>query len=206
MQNMEEYLSQFLKINDKVLICCSRYSPTGRRVKAEVARCGAIPVFWDEDYRWGSLLRLTFTDRHRAVAGPPMLLLGLSKLSKQLGVPLYIRNVLVIGECEDWIKDAISTGLDCRVWSLEGELPRREIPEDVRELSERIIRWSSVLDCRIVKGSYGLEMQVVTFPGKKLPKFPSCAKLDVQTFSGEKHIPYHILYNPKNPGTYMKDH
>lgn len=205
-ENMEQCLSGFLKIHDKVLICCSQHSPTGKRMKAIISSCGAVPVFWTEDYRWGSLLRLAFTGRHRVIAGPPMLMLGLSKLSKQLGIPLYVRNVVLIGECDEWIRDAIAAGLDCRVWSVPGEFPRGDLPQDVRDLKTEILRWSSVLDCRIVKGSYGLEMQVVSFPGKKLPRFPTCAKLEIQPYNREAHIPFYIAYNSKNPGSYLKNH
>ena len=202
----KEALACFLKHNDRVLICCSRKSPNGIAMERAVSEYGGIPMFWFEDYRWSALLRRVFTGRHRVLAGPPMLLLGLSKLSKQLGTPLNIRHVLLIGPCEDWVRNAIEQGLDCKIWPIPLDHPRLSQEDELRELKLQILRWSSVLDCRIVKGTYGLEIQAVIFPGKKLPQFPTCAKLDAQPYNRERHIPYYIAYHPKNPGIYQENH
>lgn len=203
---IRDALAAFLKKNDRVLICCSETSRTGETMQAAVSGYGGIPIFWTEDFRWGSLLRKAFTGRHRVVAGPPMLLLGLSKLSKQLGTPLYIRNAILLGECPQWIRESIELGLDCKTWTIPAEFTRQDLVEELWELKSQILHWSSVLDCRIIKGTYGLEMQIVCFPGKKLPQFPTCAKLDVQPYDRERHIPFYIAYHPKNPGIYLENH
>lgn len=206
MENLDWTLSDFLKKNERVLFCCLEDSAIGQQLAAQVSAAGGISDFWKPDYRWSGLLRLVFTGRYKAIAGPAELLLGLSKLSKQSGTPLYLRHVILIGDCPDWIWDAISDSLDCRIWHLPVRFFRQSVPEDIRDLQDQILRWSSVLDCRVVKGSYGLEMQIVTFPGKKLPQFPTCAKLDIQPFEMTRHVPFYIAYNPKNPGIYMNNH
>ena len=60
----------------------------------------------------------------------------------------------------------------------------------VLELAQMIHSWTSVLDCRLSRGEYGLEMEVVTFPGEKLPKLPSCAKRLVRAWDPEKDEPF----------------
>lgn len=55
--------------------------------------------------------------------------------------------------------------------------------------SESILLWSSVLDCVLMRTSHGLEVEVVCFAGEKLPKFPSCAKLQVRSWDPELDCP-----------------
>lgn len=195
-------LSEFLKNNDRVLICVPAGSPAGQALEEAVTHAGGTPVFWGPDLRWSALLRQAFTGRHKVIAGPPLLLLGLSKLSKQRGTPLFIRNAILVGGCADWIRGSIETGLDCRTWPVSPGVEELPLPRDLQELQDWLLRWSSVIDCRLVKGTYGLEMQIVSIPGKKLPEFPTCAKLDNQPFDSERHIPFYLEYDPEN----LKNH
>lgn len=204
-ERIEQAISQFLKNNQRVLICCGPESEPGSGIAASAARHGGVGVFW-EDIRWGSLLREAFVARHSAIAGPPQLLLGLSKLSKQRGTPLFIRDAILTESCAGWVRESIERGLDCRTWVISEGDGCVGLPTDLQQLQNHLLHWSSVLDCRLVKGSYGLEIQAVVFPGKKLPKFPSCAKLDVQPWDSERHIPFYLAYDPKNPGIYMENH
>lgn len=57
-------------------------------------------------------------------------------------------------------------------------------------LSNSINRWTSVLDCRIQRGENGLEIEIVVFPGEKLPKLPTCAKLVVRPWNAEVDEPF----------------
>ena len=54
--------------------------------------------------------------------------------------------------------------------------------------------WTSILDCRLTRGEYGLEIEIVAFPGEKLPKLPSAAKLVIQPWNPEVDEPF--LYAP----------
>ena len=199
---LDRCLSEFLKNNERVLICCPESSPMGRVIGEAVSRAGGRPVYWEQDLRWSALLRLAFTGRHKVIAGPPLLLLGLSKLSKQRGTPLFIRNAILMGGCAEWIRESVETGLDCQSWQIPDGREADDMPRDLLELQDWLLRWSSVIDCRLVKGTYGLEMQIVSIPGKKLPQFPTCAKLDIQPFDGERHIPFYLAYDPEN----LKNH
>lgn len=203
-EKLDQCLSKFLKSKERVLICCG--SGSGRILAECVAARGGIPAFWGEDLRWSTLLRLAFVDRYKVVAGPPQLILGLSKLSKQRGTPLYIRNAILTEECPDWVRESIEGSLDCRTWSVSAGEILPETAPDLLALNNDLLHWSSVLDCRLVKGTYGLEMQIVSFPGKKLPDFPTCAKLDIQPWDPERHIPFYLAYDPKNPGIYLNNH
>ena len=204
-EKLEEYLSKFLRSRDRVLICSER-GGSGRVLAECVRDHGGEPVFWGDDVRWNTLLKMAFTQRYRVMAGPPQLLLSLSKLSKQLGTPLYIRNVILTEDCPDWVRESIEKSLDCKTWSVSaGEIPMVSAP-DLMDFKLDLLRWSSVIDCRIVKGTYGLEMQIISIPGKKLPKFPTCAKLDIQPFDPERHIPFYLVYDPKKPGMNLENH
>lgn len=200
-EKMYACLSGFLKTNDRLLICFPETSPAGKALMDAVSRAGGTGIFWGPDFRWDALLRLAFTGRLKIIAGPPLLLLGLSKLSKQRGTPLFVRNAVLIGDCADWIRESIEQGLDCITWHIPTD-KEETLPQDLWDLQDWLLHWSSVIDCRLVKGTYGLEMQIVSIPGKKLPEFPTCAKLDIQPFDGGRHIPFYLEYDPEN----LKNH
>lgn len=189
-------LSKFLKRNGRVLICFPEDSALGRDIGEAVIRAGGRPFYWGSDHRWRSLLHLAFTERHKTIVAPPQLLLGLSKLSKQLGTPLFVHHSVLTEPCPDWMREAIAVNLDCSIWFLPREESGEEPHTNLLELKHDLLRWSSIIDCRIVKGSYGLEMQLVSIPGKKLPKFPSLAKLDNQVYAPDRHIPFYLAYDP----------
>lgn len=203
---LDRTLPQFLKNNDRVLICCSRESELGRQLATAVSDHRGVPAFWEEDARWSSLLRMGFTGRYRVIAGPPHLLLGLSKLSKHRRTPLYIRNAILTEGCPAWVRESIERGLDCKIWSLSETDEYALSQTDLNQLQRHLLHWSSVLDCRLVRGSYGLEIQAVVFPGKKLPEFPTCAKLDIQPWDPERHVPFYLAYDLKNPTIYRESH
>ena len=68
------------------------------------------------------------------------------------------------------------------------------IHPDLSELWESCHYWGSILDCKISNTGYGLELEVVVFPGEKLPKFPSCAKLLVRAWNPEADEPFPHAY------------
>lgn len=62
----------------------------------------------------------------------------------------------------------------------------------VLELSQMLHSWTSVLDCQVIKGESGLELEIVCFQGEKLPKLPSVAKLVVRPWNPQTDAPYNF--------------
>lgn len=62
-------------------------------------------------------------------------------------------------------------------------------------MEERFLAWSSILDYRAKQTEYGVDLELVVFPGESLPKIPSCAKLKVRPWNPEKDIPFFIQDN-----------
>lgn len=71
---------------------------------------------------------------------------------------------------------------------------RTEADMDLRELGAELQCWNSVLDCRLRRSVHGLEIEIVTLPGGRLPKLPSAAKLVVRPLNPETDAPF--PYNP----------
>ena len=69
----------------------------------------------------------------------------------------------------------------------------------LEELRVTLHNWSSILDCRVYRGQYGLEMELVVFPGEKLPMLPSCAKQVIRSWDPEKDVPFGMEFLWENP-------
>ena len=65
----------------------------------------------------------------------------------------------------------------------------RNVDPDLYKLSQELLNWTSILDCRLAKTESGLEIELVTFPGEKLPKLPSAAKLVVRPYNPKTDEP-----------------
>lgn len=273
---LASHLNQFLKEREKVLILFpDKPATVGALMKEAVLRCGAIPQFLGEDYRWLTILKTAFISRCDCIIGQPLTLLGLAKVAKHMGTPLFARNVLIGGyPSKEWMIKGIEHGLDSRVWGCydpglsamiagfncpdgyihlrhdryhvrirdekgndlpEGQIGRvllaptcdydlmfdtgdtgridctpcscgssaprlmelstsNGIHPDLSDLWEGCHYWGSILDCKIANTGYGLELEVVVFPGEKLPKFPSCAKLLVRAWNPETDEPFPHAY------------
>lgn len=287
---LEEHLRKFVKKDEAVLICFPNREPDAISGLLEKAVLGAegIPVFWGPDFTWKALLRQAFGSRARVIIGPPMVVLGLTKLARFAGTPLFIRHVLTAGyPCEDWMIDGIVRGLDCKSWGCFGpgtgavvagfscghswgvhlrddcygamisdangnELPEGELGElllyekerpdilystmerlrlntkpcacgsasprlmdiqgadlhdpDLASLTRMLLSWTSILDCKVHRGECGLELEVITFPGEKLPKFPTCAKRVVRAWNPDKDEPFWYAPRPANPAILGEKH
>lgn len=274
-----DYLAEnlsFLKPKESVLICFTRNQPCeiGSLFEKAVLKCGGVPVFWEKDYRWKTLLRQAFSNRVTTVIGPPLVVLGLGKLARYKETPLSVRNVVTAGyPCLDWMIAGIVKCFDCvangfftpgsrivagsscdksqgvhlrdDIYGIEivnsegkpcaeGELGdmvlyakadpsvRYPIGEQARldtapcpcgcksprlidiqagqiydlqlnSLTQELISWTSILDCRLRKGQYGLELELVVFPGEKLPKLPTAAKQVVRAWDPEKDEPFYYV-------------
>lgn len=62
-------------------------------------------------------------------------------------------------------------------------------PESMLGLYEKLSSWNSILDCHVERSEYGLELEIICFPGEKMPKLPTCAKLIVRAWNPEVDIP-----------------
>ena len=270
---VQEHMRCFLKKNEKVLILFPKKDNAACRIlERAVLGCECVPIWIGEDFRWMTLLKTAFTTKCSCMVGPPLMLLGLSKLAKQMGIPLYVKNVLMSGyPTTTWLVEGVRQGLDCMAWGCfdpgvgaviagftccelngvhirneeygveivdengqplpEGEIGRvitypkaeptlrfavgdrarldtrvctcgcrspklvnidtvKTDNEELSQLGESLHYWSSILDCRMVKSECGLELEMIVFPGEKLPKLPSMAKLVVRPFNPETDEPF----------------
>lgn len=71
---------------------------------------------------------------------------------------------------------------------------KTERDKDILALGEELQSWTSILDCVLRRGQYGLEMELVVFPGEKLPKLPHAAKMVIRDFDPEVDEP--LPYDP----------
>ena len=281
-QYLREHIAKFLKQGERMLICLPESGPDSLRemLADAVTQIGGIPVLWGPDLRWKTLLRQAFNRKIKAIAGPPLILLGLTKLARAMGTPLSVRNVLLTGyPASDWMIDGIVSGLDCKIWGcfgpgldgivsgfscgkskgvhlrddiltfeiLDGDgnpLPegmfgnialtprngrgeRRVMREHARldstactcgctsprlmdigpgykadstlfTLGESLHKWTSILDCSVRKGPYGLEIELVTFPGEQLPKLPTCAKRVIRNWDPDLDEPLAVIPDWRN--------
>lgn len=82
---------------------------------------------------------------------------------------------------------------------------RVEDPE-LAELGQYLFSWNSVLDLTLCRGPYGLELELVIFPGEKLPKLPTCARQVVRPWRPERDEPFLAQPWRKNPGDFADSH
>lgn len=78
------------------------------------------------------------------------------------------------------------------------------VDPDLYRLSQELQSWTSILDCRIGKGQSGLEVEIICFPGEKLPKLPSAAKLVVRSYSPRSDEPFWFIPDRLDRGIYVK--
>lgn len=261
---LKQKLSVFVRPQEKVLLCfddAGAYS-MGALMERAVSELGASPVLWGSDQTWQALLRQAFFSRATTIVGEPLLVLGLTKLSKATGTPLRIRNVVLAGTpSERWMVEGIHKGLDSKSWGCYDPIPglvvggfscacrygihirtdavsvkkgddgrilispvsdpelwyatnhRARIVHEpcacgdpspvltdfqlIKEpdsaldgLQEALLSWSSILDYRAVRTENGLELEVIAFPGERLPMLPSCAKRHVRPWIPKHDVPF----------------
>lgn len=63
------------------------------------------------------------------------------------------------------------------------------VDPDLYQLSQELQSWTSILDCYLAKTESGLEVEIVCFPGEKMPKLPSAAKLVVRPYNPKTDEP-----------------
>ena len=270
------HLRPIIGKGDRVLLCFQNYAvdSLGSCMEQAVIQCNAIPIRWGPDLRWKGLLQQAFMTRASTIIGPPLLILGLTKLIKYQRVPLYIHNVVTVSyPCLDWMIEGIANGLDCScsgcfgvgdtaivagfscdrsggvhirsdVYGVDivdkegtpvtsgniGEMilypkaqpelrfsmgeqarlimepcpcgedtcrlvdlyPGAATDMDLANLGQQLLSWTSILDCRLKKGKFGLEIELVVFPGEKLPMLPSAAKQIIRPWNPSQDKPFYI--------------
>lgn len=284
---LAEHLGQLLKKREKVFICFFDHQEGGLGwlMEQAVLRCDGVPVIWGPDHLWKTLLQQAFYSRASTIIAPPLIVLGLAKLKKYNGIPLYIRRAITAGyPCLDWMIDGIVSGLDCTTGGCfgvgqtgilagfsctksrgvhlredaygvdivdgsgtpvpDGELgemvlwpkdrPELRLPlgqnarlvtepcpcgctaprlmdlcpgrtEDpaLAELGQYLQSWTSVLDCRLNRGEYGLELEMIVFAGEQLPVLPSAAKQVIRPWDPKLDEPFWyipVLTKSENDG------
>ena len=113
---LAEHLRHFLRKRERVMLCfwSGEKGSLGWLFEQAVLRCEAIPVVWGPEKLWSTLLRQAFSNKTSAIIGPPLILLGLTKLIRHSGVPLYVRRVITAAyPCPDWMIEGIVEGFDC---------------------------------------------------------------------------------------------
>lgn len=78
------------------------------------------------------------------------------------------------------------------------------VDPDLYKLSQELQRWTSVLDCRIAKTASGLDVEILCFPGEKLPKLPSAARLVVRSYAPKTDEPFWFTPDRLDRGIYVK--
>lgn len=66
----------------------------------------------------------------------------------------------------------------------------KSLEPDICQLVLYLQSWTSILDCHLSKTESGLEIEVVVFPGEKLPKLPSAAKLVIRPYDPKHDEPF----------------
>ncbi len=94
----------------------------------------------------------------------------------------------------------------CQALRLMDMYPGKNEDPDLYDLGIQLHKWTSILDCRITRGKCGLEMEIVTFPGEKLPKLPTMAKQIIRPWDPETDEPFWYVPELKNPGIYEESH
>lgn len=285
LQYLTDHLRSIVRKGDRVLLCFPVHTDDSLSALYEqaVIRCGGNPILWGPDRRWKTLIQQAFYSRAAILIGPPLILLGLSKLKRQNGTPLNVRRVITAGyPCLDWMIDGIIKQLDCYTWGsfglgttvavagfscsksrgvhlrngefavdllgpdgrsvpcgAEGEMvlyaksrpelrfplgevgrietaqclcgcreprlmdmrPGSRAESDLVDLRQYLHSWTSVLDCRINRGEYGLELELVVFPGEKLPTLPTVAKQSIRPFDPNHDEPF--FYEPAAKNVYF---
>lgn len=195
LENLEQVLSSFLRKNEQVLLCYpGNWEPVGRTVAEKVEMCGGVPVFWGEDLLWKSLLRKGFQMHCSTLIGSAEIILGLSKLARRACTPLYVRNVVILGDTPDeWLSKSIQDSLDCvvRCW-IPGKGSSHASDEKIGNLRQELRRWTTILDHKVENWGPGLSLELITFPGEKLPKMPSFGRLVVRNWDGDRDVPFDV--------------
>lgn len=105
------------------------------------------------------------------------------KSAPQLRLPILDYGRLVVdrcpcGRCNTRLMDIV---------------PAERLGTELDDLQQEFHSWTSILDCKLEKGKHGLEIELVVFPGQKLPKLPTCAKRIIKAWNPEEDEPFALI-------------
>ena len=60
---------------------------------------------------------------------------------------------------------------------------------DLDALAQHLMSWTSILDCHVKRGEFGLEIEIITFQGEKLPQLPTAARLVIRPWDPASDAP-----------------
>ena len=60
---------------------------------------------------------------------------------------------------------------------------------ELDSLAQHLMSWTSILDCHVKKGEFGLELEIICFQGEKLPQLPSAARLVIRPWDPASDTP-----------------
>ena len=194
---MTEVLRSFLRPHEKVFLCSFENSRCVlfRETVDAVHQLGAECVCWSDQKNWQSLLRQIFLKRATVLIGAPRLILGLAKIARITGTPLPVRHVVLLGEADaPWLTKGIQDSLDVRIHHVPayGTAPCAATEQDpqLQQLEAQLLSWNSVLDFHAKRTEQGLRMEILVFPGRKLPNLPSGASITVRPWDPRLDAPF----------------
>lgn len=185
-----EQLRQFIHPGDQVLLCFTNQEPGSlcANLTRALRSIGAFPIFWGHDLRWKTLLRQGFLYGVTAACGSSSMLAALGKLAAATATPLRIQNVFLCGGAEDvQLQEVIVRWLDCRIWKCSTDVIDEAAPCEAQ--LQQLMVHGSILDYRTEQSMYGMELEIVVFAGKPLPKLPTCARRIVRVWNPETDQP-----------------
>lgn len=189
-------IRSLIRENTPVLIC-PKDTEAAQQLRSFVHSLGGIALMPQAPYTWKELFRLAFSRRAAVVIGEPRIILGLYKLVRAYRVALKIKFAVVLSDKRDaWMCEDIAHGLDCRVYTVSAK--ESIAADDTAMLERELLSWTSILDCQISVGESGLELKVVYFSGERLPKLPSCAKLQLTPWNQNEDGPFCLNSLGKN--------
>ena len=194
---MVDALRPFLHPREKVFLCsfensrCAAFCAAAEAVRQLEAEC----VCWSGQKNWQSLLRQIFLQRATVLIGTPRLILGLAKIARMTGTPLPVRHVVLLGAADaPWLIRGIRDSLDVQIHYLPSDvqIPCAAVQQDPQRqaLEAQLLSWSSVLDFRAERTAQGLRMEILVFPGRKLPQLPSGACITVRDWNPKLDAPF----------------
>lgn len=192
-----DVLRPFLRPHEKVFLCyfASPGCTLGESTADAVVLLGGEIVRWDGQRHWQALLRQVFSQRATVLIGAPKLILGLAKIARATGTPLPVRHVVLLGSAkEDWLRKGIQDSLDAQIHicdlALSASCMGKTADPLVRQLDERLLSWSSVLDYCAKRKEQGLSLEIIVFPGRQLPQLPSGACITVRPWQPKEDVPF----------------
>ena len=145
-------------------------------------------------HSWGVHLRADYFDAE--IVDEQGKVLPAGELGEVVLIPKWKPNIRVpLGDWGKLVEDPCLCGSKSNRL-LELQLGRNVHPELYR-LSQELQSWTSILDCRLTRTESGLDVEVICFPGEKLPPMPSGAKILIRHYNPRTDEPMWFMPDPE---------